>query len=192
MFSNPDYGYADLLNGEEAVEYVADLIVRGHNTTEINRALNEFFPGVDYITCGKIARKAIKFIRDNAENTEKKWYILKSIHRLERLMSNPHEKTRNILAADAQLTHLLGLANLSTVEDPEDLAAKIRSFLNAADAVTAGEEVKDESSTEKQKTGEKVSKETKAENEITKEEELQLKIARAKRLKEQIKNEETA
>jgi len=132
------YGWKDIANLEEAVEFYAEKWAFGHTLTEINRMLNEYFPRIDYITCGKIRVKALKKLYVLAKQIEKGNYIAESIMRLRRLMANPHEKTKNILAADSQLTHLLGLANAVESETLEDRAAAIRDFMKKAREATNG------------------------------------------------------
>lgn len=203
------YGWQDLKDSEEAIDFVADLVVRGHTITEINRALNEYFPGIDYITVGKIRVKALKKVYKIVKGTvDKGLFVAESIYRLKRLMANPNEKTKNVLAADSQLTHLLGLADITIDKDPEEFAAKIRAFLHAVnDRMEPDPKNKKEHEAwvERQALQEKenpnVSPETKPTNgedsskedeqasqTISKDEEQALNIARAKRLKQDIKD----
>lgn len=185
---------------EQIVEFVADLIVRGKNTTEINRALNDPFPGIDYITCGKFKKLAFKYICSLADKIDKSKYIAKSIHRLERLMANDYAKDKTILAADLQLTNLLGLADAQEMENPEEQAAKIRAALAEMD-LTIGQKPKEEDDkpdvpseqkqTESKEATDKSSEGSQTPKEaiiITKEEELELRKARARRLREDIKD----
>lgn len=201
---------------EQLVELVADLIVRGKNITEINLALNIPFPEMDYITCGKFRALAFKHLHRLADKIDKSNYIALSIHRLQRLMANDNEKTKNILAADKQLTDLLGLAEVDTSKDsPEEFARRIREEIHMMDAsvpgadgfckngkdcsICNGGEADGTTNSNKEATTnpetskakpEAVPPATEESGTISKEEEQQLKIARVRLLKKNIANEE--
>lgn len=197
------YGWFDIANLEEAVEFYAEKWAFGYNLTEINKMLDVYFPKIDYITCGKIRVKALKKLYQLAKQIEKGNYVAESIMRLRRLMANPHEKTKNILAADAQLTHLLGLANIAETESLEERATLIRDFLINAREKTDGtgfakseQETKAEAPKDVKET--KVDKEaddiddTVKDAEDEKKVENELKLARAKRLKIEIEETEAS
>lgn len=215
------YGWADIANFDEAVEFFAEKWAFGYNITEINKMLDAYFPKIDYITCGKIRVKALKKLYTLAKQIEKGNYIAESIMRLRRLMANPREKTKNILSADAQLTHLLGLADASETESLEERAALLRAFVKSAREATDGTSQKEQEKSEnraEQKEPEKSNtteeaKEVKTSNDVStnssnqsdsksnvsysvesvedkKEMENVLKLARAKRLTEEINQTE--
>ena len=205
------YGWEDIANLEEAVEFYAEKWAFGHSITEINKMLDAYFPKIDYITCGKIRVKALKKLYTLAKQIEKGNYIAESIMRLRRLMANPYEKTKNILTADAQLTHLLGLADASETESLEERAILLRAFIKSAREATNGtsfvqnekseekpenkaEQKESQKSPEQQKTpkNQKASEVSDSvENvEDKKEMENKLKLARAKRLTEEINQTE--
>ena len=194
------YGWVDIANLEEAIEFYAEKWAFGYNATEINRMLNEYFPRIDYITCGKIRVKALKKLYILAKQIEKGNYIAESIMRLRRLMANPKEKTKNILAADSQLTHLLGLANAQEQESLEDRAAAIRDFMTKAREATNGTQFVAESESEPQSESKSEIKSEINENQETQKEsenpeemkalENDLLLARAKRLKLDIEKTE--
>ena len=197
-----DYGWDDLLDFEEAVTWYCEMVSLGHNRFSISRMLKEYFPGISPITIGKIRTKAFKKFQELAKNIETDNYLAESIIRLKKLMSNPHEKTKNILAADAQLTHLLGLTEKVTIVDPDAIAAKIREAIKEAKNKTVGvpEDVKREtepneaSSTEPDSSTETSEQNTEIpeqDEEITKDEENALRIARFKRLKQELKDMES-
>jgi len=191
------YGWTDIANLEEAVEFYAEKWAFGYSLTEINKMLDVYFPRIDYITCGKIRVKALKKLYKLAQQIEKGNYIAESIMRLRRLMANPNEKTKNILSADAQLTHLLGLANVAETESLEERATLIREFLINAREKTDGtcfakNEQKVEESKEIPKDTENVENSDKNENSAEEEKQVEndLKLARAKRLKIEIEEAE--
>ena len=132
------YGWDDIVTFQEAIVFYADAFARGHHHHEIRKMLNGYFPNISPIEVSNIRIKAIEWMRDMATNLEKKVYLAKSILRLERVCANPHEKTRHVLTADNQLTHLLGLADAQEEAGPEEMAVWIRNFNKAAKTASDG------------------------------------------------------
>lgn len=135
---NSYWGWEDIADLPEAIIFYGEMVSRGHHHHEICKMLDSYFPRIDKITCKKIRFKAFKWLKTLATDIETKIYLAKSMVRLERICANEHEKTKNVLAADAQLSHLLGLANIQEKDGPEELAAKMRAFLLGAQAATDG------------------------------------------------------
>lgn len=195
------YGWSDIASLQEAIVFYAEMLSRGYNHAEISRMLDQYFPRIDYITCGKIRTKAFQWMRASVTNIEKKLYLAKSIIRLERICANPFEKTKNILNADAQLTHLLGLTAISDQDGPEELAAKMREFNKAAKSATDGSsflETENAKNEPKDEKSDESRKEQKAKampvdefnlSDDDKETNDNLRKARASRIKTLIKNE---
>lgn len=132
------YGWDDVANFQEAIIFYADMFARGYHHHEICRMLNGYFPNINRLILSKIRVKAIEWMRAMATNLETKIYFSKSILRLERICANPHEKTRNVLIADNQLTHLLGLVDVQEQAGPEEMAVFIRAFNKDTKTATDG------------------------------------------------------
>lgn len=138
------WGWRDIADLPEAIIFYGEMVSRGYHHHEIKRMLDEFFPKIDGATCKVIRFRAFKWLKSLATDIETKIYLAKSLVRLERICANEHEKTRNVLAADSQITHLLGLANIQEQDGPEELAAKMRAFLLGAQVATDGTAAKEE------------------------------------------------
>jgi hypothetical protein len=134
----PYYGWRDIADLVEAIVFYAEMFSRGHTHAEISRMLDHYFPKIDLITLKLIRRRAFVWMRGKVTNIEKKIYLAKSIIRLERICANPGEKTKNVLAADSQLTFLLGLVGVEEKDGPEELAAKMREFNKASQEASDG------------------------------------------------------
>ena len=132
------YGWDDVTDFLQAIVFYADMFARGHHHHEIHRMLGGYFPNISAEKMSLIRIKAIEWMRDMATNLDRKIYLAKSILRLERVFANPNEKTRNVLTADNQLTHLLGLADAQDEAGPEEMAVWIRNFNKAAKAASDG------------------------------------------------------
>jgi len=191
------WGWKDIADLPEAIIFYAEGIAHGHHHHEISKMLDEYFPRIDRITLNIIRLKAFTWLKSLVTNIDIKIYLAKSLIRLERICANEHEKTRNVLTADAQITHLLNLTGEQAKDGPEELAAKMRAFLvgirAASDGTAATAEAEAARKTgeapEAQKTQDAVvsddelKKERKAKEEVE-EANLQLRCLRAKRLKE--------
>lgn len=132
------WGWRDIADLPEAIIFYGEMVSRGYHHHEIKRMLDDYFPKIDGATCKVIRFRAFKWLKSLATDIEPKIYMAKSMVRLERICANEHEKTKNVLVADSQLTHLLGLANIQEKDGPEELAAKMRAFLLGAQAATDG------------------------------------------------------
>ncbi len=139
-----DWGWGDVADLDEAIIFFAEKLSFGYHSNQIINMLDEYFPGIktDYVTIGKIKAKALRWLKSITKNSDSNILIERahSIIRLKKIFSNPHEKTKNILAADAQLAFRLGLDSKDEPieEKAAALAAKMREFLAAAQAATDG------------------------------------------------------
>jgi len=201
-----DYGWEDIANWEEALDFYQEKYCRGHTHSEICRMLREYFPEVDTITLGKLRTNALRKLLETVNDIDKKVYIAESINRLKRIMANPNERTKNILAADAQLTSLLRLNDATqNLQEPDDIARKIQLSIHLMDASVGGckdgpdcpicKEAENETEGKgKTETPNGKGNETSKDASITPEEEKelnkQLLIARFKRLKQDVTDAE--
>lgn len=147
------WGWRDIADLPEAIIFYGEMVSRGYHHHEICRMLDDYFPKIDKATCKVIRFRAYKWLKSLATDIETKIYLAKSMVRLERICANEHEKTKNILAADSQLTHLLGLANIQEKDGPEELAAKMRAFLIGAQMATDGTAAADDAKAEAEESG---------------------------------------
>lgn len=124
---------------EELVEYVADLVGQRYKRHEIRTHLKEEL-GVEpsHATLDKLITQARDKMKGRASATKDE-HRQNAIEFYERIIANPDSRTKDKLAAQAQLNEILGLnAKQSiTIETPESIAQNAKEILrqmNEADA----------------------------------------------------------